>query len=52
MDTRENKAVEYRRKAAACLEIARQMSLHKDRELMLEMANHWLDMARRAEAQQ
>jgi hypothetical protein len=47
---RRQDAAEYRRKANLCFEIARQMSLQKDRHLMLEMAQHWLDMARRAEA--
>lgn len=38
------------KKAAACLEVADRMSLHKDRALMVEMARHWLDLAERIEA--
>lgn len=43
------RAAEYREKANRCIEIAEQMSLHKDRDLMLDMAKHWLDLARQAE---
>jgi len=47
---RESKAAEYRRQAAACLEVAERMSLKNDRTLMLQMAQQWLELARRAEA--
>ena len=50
MGERESRAAEYRRQAAACLEVAERMSLHTDRALMLEMAQHWLELAERAEA--
>jgi hypothetical protein len=51
MADRQSKAAEYRKKAAACLEVAEQMALIEDRALMLEMAQQWLDLARRAEAE-
>ena len=43
------KAAQYRKQAAACLEVARQMSLIADRELMLKMAEQWLELARQVE---
>lgn len=43
------KAAHYRTQAAACLEVAKQMSLITDRELMLDMARQWLEMARQVE---
>jgi hypothetical protein len=49
MGDQQSKAAEYRKKAAACLEVAEQMSLIQDRALMLEMAQQWLELARRAE---
>ncbi len=49
MDDKQDKAAEYRRRAAACLEVAERMSLHTDRALMLEMAQQWLDLARKLE---
>ncbi len=50
MGDHRNKAQEYRRQAAACLEVAERMSLNADRALMLEMAQQWLELARKAEA--
>ena len=50
MGERENKAAEYRRQAAACLEVTERMSLQTDRALMLEMAQTWLELAQKAEA--
>ena len=46
---RKGRAAEYKEKANRCLDIARQMSLHKDRDLMLEMAEHWRRLAQEAE---
>jgi hypothetical protein len=43
-------AVEYRREAAACLEVAERMSLHSDGARMMEMAQRWLELAKNAEA--
>jgi len=50
MAERKSKAAEYRRQAAACLEVAEHMSLKDDRTHVLQMAQQWLDLARRAEA--
>jgi len=51
MDTGEYyKAIEYRREAASCLEVARQVSLREDRERMLEMAERLFALAEDAEA--
>jgi hypothetical protein len=47
-----DKATEYRRLAASCLQVAERMSLADDRLRMMEMAQHWLDLARRAEERQ
>ena len=46
-----DKAAEYRRMAASCLEVAERMSLDADRARLLEMARQWLDLAREAEAE-
>jgi len=51
-EDRQDKAAEYRRQAAACLEVADQMSLASDRELMLQMAQQWLALARQAEGEE
>jgi hypothetical protein len=50
MGDQQGKAAEYRRQAAACLEIAERMSHRGDRALMLEMAQLWLELAQKAEA--
>jgi hypothetical protein len=47
-----NKAEEYRREAAACLEVAEKMSLSSDRARLLQMAQHWLDLAVKAETRE
>jgi hypothetical protein len=44
-------ASEYRRLAAECLELARRMSLHRDRAHLMEMAQRWLGLAAEAERQ-
>jgi len=41
----EDKASEYRRQAADCLEVAERMSRHQDRALMLRLAQRWLQLA-------
>jgi hypothetical protein len=45
------KAAEFRRQAGACLEVAERMSLEEDRVRMVKMAEHWFELARRAEAE-
>jgi hypothetical protein len=51
MTSSKEKAAEFRRQAAACLEVAERMSLEEDRARMIEMAEHWFELARRAEAE-
>jgi hypothetical protein len=46
-----DRAAEYRKQAAACIEVADRMSLRDDRTRMLETAQHWLELAQRAEAE-
>jgi len=48
----QNKAAEYRRQAASCLEVAEQTSIREDRERMLEMAQQFLALAAEAEAEE
>lgn len=49
MDNQQDKSADFRRQAAACLEVAQRMSLHEDRVRMTEMAQRWLDLAQQAE---
>jgi hypothetical protein len=44
-----DKAAEYRRQAASCIQVAERMSVTDDRLRMMEMAQRWLDLARQAE---
>ena len=44
----EDKASMYRSRAAACLEVAERMALREDRALMLQLAQQWLDLARKS----
>ena len=43
---------EYRRKAQECLELARKISLERDRAVVLHMAQSWLRLAEQQEAQE
>jgi hypothetical protein len=47
-----DKAAEYRRHAASCLEVAERMSLVDDRVRMTEMAQNWLDLAEKFDAEE
>jgi hypothetical protein len=49
MLARKDKAAEYRKEAAACLEVAERMSLEVDKQRMLDMALRWLDLAEQAD---
>ena len=49
---RELTAPEYRRRAAKCMEVAERTSLHAHRDLMLQMAQQWLELARKAEEEE
>ena len=50
MANEKDKAAEYRRQAALCLEVAEQMSVRADRVRMMEMARQWLALAEEIEA--
>ena len=43
-----DRAAEYRKHAAVCLEVAGRMPLEADRARMTEMAQRWLDLAKEA----
>jgi hypothetical protein len=45
-----SKASEYRKLAAECLQIANNMSLNAERARLMEMAQKWLELAQKAEA--
>jgi hypothetical protein len=47
-----NKAVEYRRQATSCFEVARLISLRDDRRRLLEMAEQLLALAKEADAEE
>jgi hypothetical protein len=42
-------AAEYRKEAAACLQVAERMSVDADKQRMLDMALRWLDLAEQAD---
>jgi hypothetical protein len=46
-----SRAAEYRRLAAECIEVAEGMSLREDRSRMMEMAQHWLYLAKKAKSE-
>ena len=43
---------EYRRKAQECLELARKISLERERAIILDMAQSWLRLAEQQETLQ
>ena len=43
---------EYRRKAQECLELARKISLERERAIVLEIAQSWLRLAEQQETQE
>ena len=43
---------EYRRKAQECLELARKISLERERAIVLEIAQSWLRLAEQQETLQ
>jgi hypothetical protein len=45
-------AEEYRRNATECLEVAKRMTLRTERERMFDMAQQWLELAQKAEAEE
>jgi len=48
-DQIESRVEAYRKQAKACLEVAERMSIDSDRARMLQMAQHWLGLAIKAE---
>ena len=51
MTSSKEKAAEFRRQAAICFDLAQRISLKEDRERMMQVAEHWLELAKRAEAE-
>ncbi len=49
MDSEPDKAIEYRQNAKACLDLAERIPLGPERARILEMAQHWLDLAIKVE---
>jgi hypothetical protein len=45
-----DRAAQYRKEAAACLEVAEGVSVRADRARMMEMAQRWLELAQQVEA--
>jgi len=46
------RAEEYRRRAQECLDLARQISLERDRAVILDIAQSWLRLAEQQERQE
>jgi hypothetical protein len=51
MTSSKERAAEFRRHAAICLDVAQRISLKEDREQMRQVAERWLELAKRAEAE-
>ena len=51
MRSSKERAAEFRRQAAICLDVAQRISLKEDREQMMQVAERWLELAKRAEAE-
>jgi hypothetical protein len=51
MTSSTERAGEFRRQAAACLEVAERMSLTEDKAQMIQIAESLLELAKRAEAE-
>jgi hypothetical protein len=52
MTSSKEKAAEFRRQAAICFDVAQRISLKDDQgEKMLQVAEHWLELAKRADAE-
>jgi hypothetical protein len=47
-----SKASEYRKLAAECLQIANNISVNGERARLMEMAQKWLELAQKAEAEE
>ena len=51
MTSSKERAAEFRRQAAICLDVAQRISLKEDQKRMMQVAEHWLELAKRAEAE-
>jgi hypothetical protein len=51
MTSSREKAVDFRRQAAICFDVAHRISLKEDKERMMQVAEHWLELAKQAEAE-
>ena len=51
MPSAKEKAAQFRKWAAECLEVAERMSLKDEKARMIANAEHWLQLARRAETE-
>ena len=51
MRSSKERAAEFRRQAAICVDVAQRISLKEDREQMMQVAERWLELAKRAEAE-
>jgi hypothetical protein len=51
MTSSKERAAEFRRQAAICLDVAQRISLKEDREQMMQVAERLLELAKRAEAE-
>jgi hypothetical protein len=51
MTSSKEQAAEFRQRAASCLQVAERMSLEEHRKRMMEMAEHWFELAKRAETE-
>jgi hypothetical protein len=51
MKNSKEKAAEFRRQAAISFDLAQRISLKEDQERMMQVAEHWLELAKRAEAE-
>jgi hypothetical protein len=52
MPSSKDRTAEFRKRAAECLEVAERMSLKDDKQRMVAMAEHWLELARLADTEQ
>ena len=51
MTSSKEKAAEFRRQAAICFDVAQRVSLKEEQEQMMKVAEHRLELAKRAEAE-
>jgi hypothetical protein len=51
MTSSKEKAAEFRRPVAICFDVAQRLSLKEEQERMMQVAEHWLELAKRAEAE-